>query len=111
MSILTSLLARRGNWHRLRRRLNMAKFTKAGLMRKNRDDLLELAKDIEFVDDEMTKSEISDAIIIMEDYRPPSVSGGEVEVAKSETAIEPGPDDPDFPKSVRVRRIEASQNL
>ena len=81
----------------------MSKFTKVGLMRKNKDSLLVLAGNIDFVDEKMTKSEIADAILIM------GVGEAPVVPADSETVVEPSIDDPDYPKSVRVRRILASQ--
>lgn len=81
-------------------------YTKKGLMRKLKSELLTIASSIEFVSDEMTKDEIADAILIM-GVRPgaPGAPGapGSSE-AKSETAPAPAPDDSDYPRSVRIRR-------
>lgn len=94
------------------------KYTKAGLMRKNKDVLLALASEIEFISGENTKSEIADAILIMQ---VPVFTASEGPGAKGQKRLSsesrgqiypggPGIDDPEPEMSVRVRRIrEASQ--
>ena len=97
-------------------------YTKAGLMRKNKDALLALASGIEFISDENTKSEIADAILIMqitvfEEDEGPTAPGQKQRSASDPMVPErvvpsgPGIDDPDPEMSVRIRRIrEASSN-
>ena len=109
-------------------------YTKSGLMRKNKAELLGLASEIEFIDGDNTKSEIADAILIMEfpvfeedegpgsagaadgeqDLAPPvGVYPGEVRKTGprvvSDVPVGEGIDDPNPPMSVRVRRIMESQ--
>ena len=114
-----------------------SKYTKTGLMRKNKVELLGLASEIEFIDEDNTKSEIADAILIMSfpvfegDEGPGSagVAEGEQGDPAPPTAVYPdevlrtgpgvggnrdvpvgeGIDDPDYPASARVQRIRESQ--
>ncbi len=96
------------------------KYTKPGLMRRSKADLLKLAEPIEFISDKNTKSEIADSILIMS--RPafaadegPGKSLGLATPAAGpgprggKTKWEPGIDDPDYPKSNRIQRILDSQ--
>ena len=112
-----------------------SKYTKAGLMRKNKVELLGLASEIEFIDEENTKSEIADAILIMsfpvfeEDEGPGTAGAAEgepepappvgvypSEVRKTGPRVDGGDvvpvgegiDNPNPPMSVRVRRIMES---
>lgn len=96
------------------------KYTKSGLMRSSKADLLSLASPIEFITEKNTKSEIADAILIMSrpafaaDEGPgkslgvATPAGGPGPVGGS-TKWEPSIDDPNYPKSLRVKRILDSQ--
>ncbi len=96
------------------------KYTKAGLMRQSKANLLKLAEAIEFISEKNTKSEIADAILIMS--RPafaadegPGKSLGVATPAAGPGRVggkgkwEPSPDDPSYPKSIKVQRILDSQ--
>ncbi len=97
------------------------KYTKSGLMRQSKADLLKLAEHIEFITDKNTKSEIADAILIMSlpafaADEGPGKSLGLATPAKSpgprgggKTKWEPGIDDPNYPKSIKIQRILDSQ--
>ena len=94
----------------------MSKWTKTGLMRKRKDDLLRIAAPIEFVNGEMLKGEIADAILIMDVADPdglvvgdPVPGGPGPNDPVPDVLLGKAPDDPDYPKSIRIRRIEASQ--
>ncbi len=96
------------------------KYTKSGLMRRSKANLLKLAEPIEFITDKNTKSEIADAILIMQ--RPAfaanegpgeslgaATPAGDPGPVGGKTKWEPGIDDPNYPKSNRIQRILDSQ--
>ena len=92
----------------------MAEFTMSALMRKNKPVLLSLAAGIEFIDGDNTKAQIAEAILIMQDSRGNLPVGstdpmGNIITETGATPRSPSPADVDYPKSIKIRRIEASQ--
>ena len=88
------------------------KYTMSALMRKNKSVLLSLASSIQFINGNHTKADIAEALLIMQDERGnfPSVDPmGNLITGPSKTPLAPAPDDVDYPKSIRLQRIEASQ--
>ncbi len=87
------------------------KYTMSALMRKNKSVLLSLASGIQFINEGHTKAEIAEVLLIMQEDRGRAVLDpmGNPITGPSKTPLAPAPDDVDYPKSIRLQRIEASQ--